>query len=46
MAVHARQTLTYLRFLDLPLGFLMNFSGKTFKEGLRRAVNNQASDRK
>lgn len=38
--VHAKQVLTYLRFLDLPVGLLMNFGGETFKEGLRRIVNN------
>jgi GxxExxY protein len=38
--VHGKQVLTYLRFLDLSLGLLMNFGGATFKEGLRRIVNN------
>jgi GxxExxY protein len=38
--VHAKQVLTYLRFLDLRLGLLMNFGGETLKEGLRRIVNN------
>ena len=38
--VHAKQVLTYLRLLDMPLGLLMNFSGATFREGLRRVVNN------
>ena len=38
--VHARQVLTYLRFMGLPLGLLMNFSGMTFREGLKRVVNN------
>ena len=38
--VHAKQVLTYLRFMDLPLGLLMNFSGMTFREGLKRIVNN------
>ncbi|WP_353204355.1 GxxExxY protein [Sphingomonas sp.] len=42
-AVHAKQGLTYLRFLDLPLGLLMNFGGETFKEGLRRVVNQHGS---
>lgn len=39
LPVHTKQVLTYLRFLELPLGLLMNFSGDTFKEGLRRVVN-------
>lgn len=38
--VHTKQVLTYLRFLKLPVGLLMNFGGETFKEGLRRIVNN------
>jgi iron complex transport system substrate-binding protein len=38
--VHAKQVLTYLRFLNLPLGLLMNFSGDKFSEGLKRIVNN------
>ena len=38
--VHAKQVLTYLRLLDMPLGLLMNFSAQTFREGLRRVVNN------
>ena len=42
-AVHAKQVLTYLRFLDLPLGLLMNFGGETFKEGLQRVVNHHGS---
>ena len=39
LPVHAKQVLTYLRFLELPVGLLMNFGGETFKEGLRRIVN-------
>ena len=42
-SVHAKQVLTYLRFLELPLGLLMNFGGETFKEGLRRVVNRHES---
>jgi GxxExxY protein len=37
--VHAKQLLTYLRLLDLPLGFLINFGAATFKEGIRRIAN-------
>lgn len=37
--VHGRQVLTYLRLLNLPLGLLMNFGAATFKEGVRRIVN-------
>ena len=37
--VHAKQTLTYLRLLNLPLGLLINFGAPTFKEGTKRIVN-------
>lgn len=37
--VHAKQVLTYLRLLDLPLGLLVNFGAATFKEGVKRIVN-------
>jgi GxxExxY protein len=39
-SVHAKQVITYLRLMELPLGLLMNFGCATFKEGLRRLVNN------
>jgi GxxExxY protein len=38
--LHAKQLLTYLRLLELPLGLLMNFGCETFKEGSRRLANN------
>ena len=38
--VHAKQLLTYLRLLRLPVGLLINFGGETLKEGLHRIVNN------
>lgn len=37
--VHAKQLLTYLRLLQQPVGLLLNFSGVTMKEGIRRMVN-------
>lgn len=37
--VHAKQVITYLRLMDLPLGLLMNFGAATFKDGVRRIVN-------
>jgi GxxExxY protein len=40
VAVHGKQMLTYLRLLRQPLGLLMNFGGATFREGVRRVVNN------
>lgn len=39
-AVHAKQLLTYLRLLNLPVGLVLNFSGETMREGIRRMVNN------
>jgi len=38
--VHAKQLLTYLRLMKLPLGLLMNFGMATFKDGIRRLANN------
>lgn len=38
--VHAKQLLTYLRLSDLPVGLILNFSGETMKEGIKRIVNN------
>jgi GxxExxY protein len=43
--VHGKQVLTYLRFMELPLGLLMNFSGATFREGLKRVVNSHVDIR-
>jgi len=39
-ALYPKQLLTYLRLMDLPLGLLMNFGQETFKQGVRRIVNN------
>ena len=36
---HAKQLLTYLGLLKQPVGLLLNFSGETMKEGIRRVVN-------
>ena len=38
--VHAKQLLTYIRLMNLPLGLLVNFGAATFREGVRRLVNN------
>ncbi len=38
--VHAKQLLTYLRLMNLPLGFLMNFGAAAFKVGVKRLANN------
>ena len=37
--VHAKQVLTYLRLMDLPLGLLMNFGAYAFRDGVRRIAN-------
>lgn len=36
---HAKQLLTYLRLTKQPVGLLLNFSGATMMEGVRRLVN-------
>ena len=41
---HAKQLLTYLRLLKQPVGLLLNFSGATMKEGIRRIVNNHLTE--
>ena len=38
--VHGKQLLTYLRLMELPVGLLINFGAPTFKEGIKRIVNN------
>jgi GxxExxY protein len=42
--VHAKQVQTYLRFLNLQVGLLMNFGAPTMREGLKRVVNNFRPD--
>jgi iron complex transport system substrate-binding protein len=37
--VHAKQVITYLRLLNLPIGLLINFGAPTLKEGIQRIVN-------
>ncbi len=37
--LHAKQLLTYLRLTDSRLGLVLNFSGETMKEGIRRVIN-------
>jgi GxxExxY protein len=36
---HAKQLLRYLRLFNQPVGLLLNFSGETMREGIRRMVN-------
>ncbi len=37
--VHAKQVLTYLRLLNLSLGFLINFGEARYKDGIHRIAN-------
>ena len=39
LPVHTKQLLTYLRLLDLPVGFVLNFGGETFKGGIKKVLN-------
>lgn len=41
--VHGKQLLTYLRLMQQPLGLLFNFGAATFREGIRRVVNDHNS---
>jgi GxxExxY protein len=38
--IHISQTLTYLRFLNIKLGMILNFNTVLMKDGIRRVVNN------
>ena len=38
--IHLAKTLTYLRFLNLKLGIVLNFNSVLMKDGIRRVVNN------
>jgi hypothetical protein len=40
LPVHSKQVLTYLKLMKLRLGFVMNFGMPTYKDGIRRLVNN------
>ena len=42
--LHAKQLLTYLRLMHQPVGLLLNFSGSTMTEGIRRLVNDYRPD--
>lgn len=41
--VHARQVLTHLRLMNLPVGYLINFETLSPDEGIRRIVNDAAT---
>ncbi len=40
--VHVKQTLTYIRLLNLPLGLLINFGAASYREGIKRIMNDHA----
>ena len=39
LPVHAKKVVTYLRLMGLTHGFVMNFGMPTFKDGIRRLLN-------
>ena len=39
LPVHIKQTVTYLRVLNAPLGFLLNFQVPLMRQGIRRFVH-------
>jgi len=41
--VHAKQLLTYLRLMELPLGLLMNFGADLYRNGLKRVINDRSA---
>lgn len=41
--VHGKQLLTYLRLSGQSLGLLLNFGAATFRDGVKRVVNNHKS---
>ena len=41
-SVHIKQTLTYIRLLNMSLGMLINFGGATFKGNVKRIMNDRA----
>ena len=42
--IHVSQTLTYIRLMNLPLGLLLNFGNETFKQGIRRVINDRYAE--
>jgi GxxExxY protein len=39
--VHARQVLTYLKLMNLPIGLLINFGEVTLKSGVKRIIHDR-----
>ena len=42
--VHAKQLLTYMKLMNIPLGLLINFGEELLKNGIRRVVHNYKDD--
>jgi len=42
LPIHAKQLQTYLRLVQFPLGFVINFGTAMFKDGIRRLINSDA----
>ena len=42
--VHAKQLLTYMKLMNIPVGLLINFGEVLLKNGIRRVVHNYKDD--
>ena len=45
LPIHKKQTLTYARLLNYPLGFLINFNNTLVKNGIVRIINDHYDSR-
>jgi GxxExxY protein len=45
LAIHEAQLMTYLKLLDKPIGFIMNFNVPVLRQGITRKVFDSASPR-
>ncbi len=39
--IHTKQVLTYIRLMHLRVGMIFNFGNETFKQGIRRVMNDK-----
>jgi GxxExxY protein len=39
--IHHKQTLTYIRLMNLPYGLVLNFGTAMFRNGMRRVINDR-----
>ncbi|MFN7472675.1 MAG: GxxExxY protein [Roseiflexaceae bacterium] len=42
--IHAKQLLTYMKLMNIPVGLLINFGEVLLKNGIRRVVHNYKDD--